>query len=37
MKMDDAWTRIQELTEKIRYHNRLYYDNDAPEITDFEY
>ena len=35
--MDDAWKRIQELSGKIRYHNRLYYDNDAPEITDFEY
>lgn len=33
----DAWKRIEELREKIRYHNRLYYENDSPEITDFEY
>ena len=35
--MDDAWKRIQELSDTIRYHNRLYYNNDAPEISDFEY
>lgn len=33
----DAWKRIEELRELIRYHNRLYYENDAPEISDFEY
>ena len=33
----DAWKRIEELRELIRYHNRLYYDNDSPEISDFEY
>jgi len=35
--MDDAWKRIQELSDTIRYHSQLYYDNDAPEISDFEY
>lgn len=29
--------RIDELREKIKYHNRLYYENDEPEISDFEY
>ena len=29
--------RVQELREIIRYHARLYYENDAPEISDFEY
>ncbi|MBC6414811.1 MAG: NAD-dependent DNA ligase LigA [Bdellovibrionales bacterium] len=29
--------RIQELKEKIRYHDSLYYNLDQPEITDFEY
>ena len=29
--------RISELREQLRYHNQKYYDEDAPEITDFEY
>lgn len=29
--------RIEELRNLIEYHNNLYYDNDAPEITDYEY
>jgi len=29
--------QIQVLKEKIFYHNKRYYDNDDPEITDFEY
>ncbi len=29
--------KIKELTEKINYHNRLYYVEDNPKITDFEY
>lgn len=32
-----ARRRIAELTETIEYHNDLYYNNDAPEISDFEY
>ena len=33
----EAWERINKLKEIILHHNRLYYDNDAPEISDFEY
>lgn len=33
----DVSKRIQELKETIRYHNKRYYDEDAPEISDFEY
>ena len=29
--------QIQALKETIFYHNKRYYDNDDPEITDFEY
>ena len=29
--------QIQALKEKIFYHNKRYYDNDDPQITDFEY
>ncbi|WP_019553350.1 NAD-dependent DNA ligase LigA [Propionispira raffinosivorans] len=29
--------QIQTLKEKIFYHNKRYYDNDDPQITDFEY
>jgi DNA ligase (NAD+) len=29
--------RIEELRELIEYHNKKYYDEDQPEITDYEY
>jgi len=29
--------RIEELRALIRYHNEKYYDQDQPEITDYEY
>lgn len=29
--------RAEELRDIIEYHNRKYYENDAPEIEDFEY
>lgn len=29
--------RMRALEEKLRYHNNLYYNNDAPEISDFDY
>ena len=29
--------KIKDLTEKINYHNNLYYNKDNPEISDFEY
>lgn len=37
MEIKEAKNRVQELTEIIRYHNKRYYDQDAPEISDFEY
>ena len=33
----DVRDRIEDLRERIRYHNRLYYIEDAPEISDAEY
>ncbi|MEG1705308.1 MAG: NAD-dependent DNA ligase LigA [Clostridia bacterium] len=29
--------RMIKLREEIKYHNKLYYENDEPEISDFEY
>ena len=37
MNLKDAEKRIAELTEEIEYHNNLYYNEDAPQISDFEY
>lgn len=37
MKQEEAKKRIKELREIIEYNNRKYYDEDAPEISDFEY
>ena len=37
MNLQDAEIRIGELTERLKYHNRKYYVEDAPEIEDFEY
>lgn len=37
MTEQQAKARIEELRETIRYHARLYYQNDAPEISDFAY
>ena len=37
MDFKTAQGRVQELTEIIRYHNKRYYDEDMPEIEDFEY
>ena len=31
-----AKNRIDELTHQIRYHNERYYNDDAPEISDYE-
>lgn len=33
----DIKEEIAALREKLRYHNNLYYNDDAPEITDYEY
>ncbi len=37
MNFEEAKSRWSELVDIIRYHNKRYYDEDAPEITDFEY
>lgn len=37
MNLKEATKRISELKEIIRYHNERYYNDDAPEIEDFEY
>lgn len=33
----DASEHIKELREKIEYHNKKYYEEDMPEIADYEY
>ena len=33
----DAKERIEELRKTINYHSKKYYDEDKPEITDYEY
>ncbi len=33
----DAREQITALREKLRYHNEKYYNDDAPEISDYEY
>ncbi len=37
MEFGIAKKRVKELTKIIRYHNELYYNQDSPEIEDFEY
>jgi DNA ligase (NAD+) len=37
MTADKAKKEIEELTEKINYHNHLYYQQSKTEITDFEF
>ena len=37
MDIEKAKLRVKELTELIRYHNDRYYNQDSPEISDFEY
>ena len=29
--------RIEKLRAILKYHSKRYYENDAPEISDFEY
>ena len=33
----DIAQQAAALREALRYHNKKYYDEDAPEISDFEY
>ena len=37
MNIIQAKKRVNELRETITYHNKKYYDDDAPVISDFEY
>lgn len=37
MELKEAFKRVQELRELIEYHNDKYYNQDEPEIEDFEY
>ena len=37
MTMESVAQRIKELRAAVEHHNRLYYREDAPEITDAEY
>lgn len=37
MNKNDAELRASELREIINYHNQKYYNEDSPEIDDFEY
>lgn len=37
MKKTEAEKRISELRKAIAYHSDLYYNNDEPEISDYEY
>jgi len=37
MNFKEAKKRAAQLTKEIRHHNELYYNQDAPEISDFEY
>ena len=37
MNIQEAEKRIKYLREQIEYNSRLYYENDAPEISDYEY
>ena len=36
-ELEQAKQRAEELRAQIEYHNRLYYDQDAPELEDFQY
>ena len=37
MTKEQAKKRIEYLRDTIEYNSRLYYENDAPEISDYEY
>ena len=37
MELEQAKKRVEELRATIEKNNRLYYDQDAPELEDFEY
>lgn len=37
MNSQEAKERVEALRAQIEYHNNLYYNQDAPEISDYEY
>ena len=37
MEKKEAQKRIKELTKEINYHNKKYYVNDNPDISDYDY
>lgn len=37
MKQEDIQQQINKLNDQIIYHSKKYYDDDAPEISDYEY
>ena len=37
MNIEEARVQIKELREKLEYYAKKYYDEDKPEITDYEY
>ncbi|MBR6503388.1 MAG: NAD-dependent DNA ligase LigA, partial [Firmicutes bacterium] len=37
MDKEQAKARIDELRRQLEYHNDRYYNQDDPEISDFEY
>lgn len=37
MDINTAKIEIEALRDKIRYHSKLYYERDTPEISDYEY
>ena len=37
MEQSQAEQRVRELREQLEYHSKKYYDEDEPEITDYEY
>lgn len=37
MNIEEAKVQVKELREKLEYYAKKYYDEDKPEITDYEY
>lgn len=37
MTFDDAKIKVLQLTQQLKYHNDKYYNQDTPEISDYEY
>ena len=37
MDFSKAKLRVEQLTKELNYHNNRYYNEDSPEISDFEY